>query len=144
MTKRFPGFAAKIAQEFPGGQFYEVKVPLPDSNDQDYCSNACWKMCDLDEAVQVIKATDEEKTNLKVTAYINKLSAIEADTEEGLLAAVFGVNTAPFCKFALMSVDPDDDSQRIRTCRDAYECILKIVERPSAALLELSKPSKQL
>lgn len=79
--------------QFPDGEFYKVKVPLPNLNDKTYCSEKCWKVSRFDDVIQILEATDDEKQCHTVIAYINKHKAATAESEEGLLAAVYGVKS---------------------------------------------------
>uniref|UniRef100_A0A8R1DXY3 Uncharacterized protein n=2 Tax=Caenorhabditis japonica TaxID=281687 RepID=A0A8R1DXY3_CAEJA len=142
------GFKAELPPDFPSGDFYQVTVPLLKPNDTNFCSSKCWKHVKLSKVADVLKPTEEEVRNFKVTMYMDKARLIKMPAEDGaLLASIYGAESKiPFCKFAADNVDPhdDDEENKIRSCRDAYELIISLVERPSESRLKLTRPAKQM
>ncbi|KAF1749518.1 hypothetical protein GCK72_025986 [Caenorhabditis remanei] len=127
------GLRLQIAPEIPGGDIAEVFLPLPGPNQSAVtCGGDCWKTIDPEEIMAKLTPDEEEIEDRRVKIYLDKGKLMEMSIPEGSMIAtlyMYDKSGQSFCQFVHENLHgKTDDSDKIRTCRDAYSLIMGLAE----------------
>lgn len=142
------GFSKQATPDFQNGDFATVYLPLPCSDDDAKpCGDDCWMTIDPRRIMDVLTPDDEEIAVGRVTIHLEKANLAQMAPELGAVVAanytlIDKYESENFCRFAENCVDPEESC--IKTCRDAYQLIVKLAEFVSDRRLEKGKPNEIL